>query len=84
MNDREAAMRHIQICAFAINDAILFLDANPHDQDALNYYDKYRAMYFTAVAEYEKKYGPLTIYGNAPCCSQWNWGSSPWPWQSSC
>ena len=33
-----------------------------------------------AVAVYEKKFGPLTIYG-VKCDKNWTWVDEPWPWQ---
>jgi spore coat protein JB len=78
--EREALLRRIQVCDFALNDAALFLDTHPNDVEALDFYRKYSAMRREAGAEYAAKYGPIaqTDYADSPT---WSWVDSPWPWQ---
>lgn len=77
MNKAEL-MNQLQSYAFAINDLILYLDTHPNDETALelhnNYANEYRKMY----EEYERRFGPLSIY--CPCNS-FRWIASPWPWE---
>lgn len=80
MSDREMLLKRLQICDFALNDAALFLDNNPEDATALQYYQKYQALKEKALSEYVGKYGPVSHsdYDGGP---RWKWVDNPWPWQ---
>jgi spore coat protein JB len=80
MNEREMLLRRVQVCDFAMNDAALFLDNNPNDAMALEYYRKHQKMRDKAVADYTAKFGPLTR-GDAMTGNRWAWTDNPWPWQ---
>ncbi len=80
MNEKERALRRVQISEFAAFDASLFLDSNPDDQNALNYFKKYKQLNERAVCEYETKYGPLTHSGLMGDKS-WDWVKTSWPWE---
>ena len=78
--NREEMLRKVQMLTFVITEVNLFLDTHPDDRAALRFYDKYDHLYKQAVAEYEDRYGPLTVYGsNAE--NGWNWTETPWPWE---
>ena len=79
MNDRNRLMRQIQIHSFAVYEAILYLDAYPNNRRALEYYYKHRAKLEELQAQYEKKVGPLTPFGNDGC--EWKWTEDAWPWE---
>ena len=79
-NDRIELLRKIQMIEFVIYDAALYLDTHPMDQDALNYYHKYKMLGDEAVAEYNACYGPLTI-DSVESKNQWTWIEKPWPWE---
>lgn len=73
-------MRQIQAYAFAVNEAVLYLDTHTEDRAALAYYTKYRNLLKNAVQTYEENYGPITMYGvNAE--NSWSWFMDPWPWE---
>lgn len=76
---REKLMRQIQICSFAVYDALLYLDSHPYSKAALDYYNKYKRAEQNAMADYEARFGPLTL--SAPQAS-WQWTNGPWPWQN--
>lgn len=76
--DRE--MRKIRELDFAIQETAMYLDAYPDSKAALDYYTVMRKMREAAVEEYEKKHGPLTIFGNMSNKS-WQWTEKPWPWE---
>jgi spore coat protein JB len=78
--ERDALLRQIQICDFALNDAALFLDTHPDDAEGLAFYKKYSEMRKKAVADYAAKHGPITQadYDGGP---SWSWTDGPWPWQ---
>lgn len=69
-------MSQIQSLAFAINDLALYLDTHIQDQKAIDLHNEYAKKYRRLYDEYERRYGPLSIY--CPCES-WRWISSPWP-----
>lgn len=81
MTDREMLLKRLQVCDFALNDAALFLDVNPEDEQALAYYKKYQAMREQAHKDYVAKYGPIkhNDYDGGP---RWTWVDNPWPWQN--
>jgi len=71
-------MNQIQSYAFAINDLILYLDTHPNDEKALSLHNDYANEYRKMYEEYERRFGPLSIY--CPCNS-YRWIASPWPWE---
>ena len=73
-------LRKIQEIDFSLYETVLYLDAYPDCQEALDYYHSLLNSRDTLVAEYEKKYGPLTAFSNMSH-SSWDWTKSPWPWQ---
>lgn len=68
----------IQSYAFAINDLALYLDTHSNDDKALALHNQYAKEYRKIYDEYERKYGPLSIF--CPC-DKWRWIASPWPWE---
>lgn len=81
MTERNKLLRQVQICDFAINEAVLYLDGHPNNKSALKYYKKYIELRERAVAAYEEKFGPLTIMANKDE-NEWKWINNPWPWES--
>ncbi len=77
-NSREKMLRAVQTYGFCVYDALLYLDAYPNCKEALDYYNKYKRLECKARADYEQKYGPLTVPMEA---HEWNWTNGPWPWQ---
>lgn len=77
MNQSEL-MNYLQSLAFAINDLILYLDTHPNDKKALELHNNYANKYRYAYEEYERRFGPLSIY--CPCES-YRWIDLPWPWE---
>lgn len=79
-NSRTKLMKQIQVYAFAVNEAVLYLDTHTEDKAALAYFNKYRALLREAIQAYEKNYGPITVDGVQNDCS-WSWVLDPWPWE---
>ena len=79
-NDKKKLMNLIQQYSFAVTEAVLYLDTHPNCPKAHKFYEKYTKLRAEAVELYEKKYGPLTMYG-ANCENGWKWVSEPWPWE---
>lgn len=78
---RDALMKKLRMLDFAIQESALYLDAYPDNASALEYYDSMRSQREEVLAEYEKKYGPITIFGNIDTDS-WRWTDEPWPWEA--
>ena len=76
---KERLIKELSTYAFSAYEALLYLDAYPNSREALNFYNKYRKLESKARAEYESKYGPLTMPYEA---TAWNWTNGPWPWQN--
>ena len=65
---------------FAIQETVLFLDAYPENKQALAYYHQLVEQRGQVMAAYQKKCGPVTMYGNVSRNS-WDWVTGPWPWE---
>ena len=74
-------MDKINQYSFAMNEANLYLDTHPYDNEALAYFQKYRELRVEAVKDYAKYYAPLAI--DYAVCDQtpWSWVNEPWPWE---
>ncbi len=80
MTEREVLLKRIQVCDFALNDAVLYLDTHPEDAAALEYYGKYQAMRHNAAEDYTVRFGPLS-HADYDGGRRWKWVDGPWPWQ---
>ena len=74
-------MEKINQYSFAMNEANLFLDTHPFDNEALLYFQKYRELRVEAVKEYAKYYAPLCIDYAVCDKTPWSWVNEPWPWE---
>ena len=81
MNEQKKLLQMIRSYSFAVTEAVLYLDTHPHCRQALRFYEKYRRLYREAVAQYERTFGPMTMYGNENTDS-WCWAKDPWPWEN--
>ena len=75
-------LERINEASFAVDEAKLFLDTHPCDEEVLEYFIKYSRLRNELMQEYALKYSPLTI-DTASCSGidTWNWINEPWPWQ---
>lgn len=78
--NRQEMLRKVQMLGFVLVDVNLFLNTHPDNTAALNFYDKYNALYQQAVAEFEENYGPLCATG-VNVEDGWSWINNPWPWE---
>ena len=74
-------MKSLQALDFALQETVLYLDAYPENQEALEYYHRLLAERERVMAEYEKSCAPVTMYGNKSRNS-WDWILGPWPWEN--
>lgn len=85
MTEQEKAMREIQELAFALQEAVLYLDGHPRNTAALRFYEKTMAEYREKMAAYERRWGQLAPL--ATCAMSgvggrgWQWTTQPWPWE---
>ena len=79
-NQREALLHRITAEDFALYEALLYLDGHPKCKKALRYYEEHKKILLALREEYEKSFGPLTMYGNQEG-DQWRWVETPWPWE---
>lgn len=83
VQNRAKLMCVITEASFAIDDVKLFLDTHPYDQDALDYYEKYRDIRNEAMKQYRDCYGPISAY-DVNVDNAWTWINEPWPWEGEC
>lgn len=67
--------------SFAMDDARLYLDTHPYDNEARNYYNKMEQIRSQAIAQYNAAFGPILWY-DADTSNVREWNKGPWPWQS--
>ena len=79
-NLRKQYMCKLRAIDFSLYETILFLDGDPDNCEAMAYYHKLLDQRTRLIAEYESKFGPLTIYGNTSH-EGWAWVTGPWPWE---
>ena len=80
-NEREIMLKRLQVCDFALNDAALYLDTRPDDQQALDFFQKYQSLRARTLQEYTSRFGPITHLDYAG--GRWVWTDNPWPWHKS-
>ena len=77
---RSDLLHRIQAEDFALYEVALYLDGHPKNKRALSYYEEHRKIAAMLRAEYEQKYGPLSLYSNNDA-DAWRWTDGPWPWE---
>lgn len=78
--EQSRLMRQIYEAGFALDEAVLYLDTHPCEEEALAFYEVYRKLYAKLVKDYTVRFGPLTAeQGSA--ANQWTWAKTPWPWE---
>ena len=73
-------MKMLQAIDFALQETVLYLDAYPENQQALDYYHQLLAQRAELMEAYESNCAPITMYGNKSRTS-WDWVLGPWPWE---
>lgn len=81
--DRECKklLRQLQIIDFSLIETMIYLDAYPNCQKALEYFNKLKGER-TAIAEAlaAQCNMPVTALDNTSS-DNWDWISAPWPWE---
>ena len=78
--DCRGGLQELRALDFAIQETVLYLDAYPHNQQALAYYHELVHKRCEVMAAYEQTHGPVTMYGNTNH-NAWDWVEGPWPWE---
>ena len=78
MNCPNNALCELMALGFTINELGLYLDTHQTDQEALNLYTRYVALFNDGRTRYEAAYGPLQQ--SAVTEAGYTWLSDPWPW----
>ncbi len=77
-------LKEIQALEFTAIDLNLFLDTHPHSRRALADYNRTVVELMGKKREYERKFGPLSNFGQSPSAGKWRWICEPWPWEIHC
>ena len=80
--ERSPLMRRLQELDLALIDTGLYLDAYPDNRDALCYFARLTEERARVLAEYERQYGPMTLFGAGEKNGMWDWTRLPWPWEN--
>ena len=78
-NGCSARLNKLRALDFALQETVLYLDADPKNQQALRYYHRLMKERRQLVEDYQTHCGPLTMYGNNSQ-NEWDWIKGPWPW----
>ena len=78
---RQELLRGIQMAAFAVKEAQLFLDTHPTDTAAIAYFNKYNQKKQELCTEFTRRFGPLTLENYQVPADTWEWVKGPWPWE---
>ena len=82
VGNRRSLLNFIDEEGFASYEALLYLDTHPAKQEAMAYFRLHNRRYQTAIREYGRLYGPLTVgTASASSAETWNWMQQPWPWE---
>jgi len=80
-NERSKLLRRLQAAQFAAWEVHLFLDTHPNDTMAIECYKKYSERAKELLAEYNKRFGPITA-DKSDRENRWEWVENPWPWDN--
>lgn len=81
INEREDLLNHVRDYGFAAIDLGLYLDVHPEDREKIQIYNEYLQEGKRYTAEFEQKYGPLTLDSDTLNNYPWMWVMPPWPWE---
>lgn len=83
MNESAKMLREISIIDFTLVDLMLYLDAHPHDRNAMEYFNHYSRIKKQLSTEFSQRFYPLTK-DYSDCDKEWKWGNAPLPWEGVC
>ena len=72
-------LTELQAMGFVIQELALYLDTHRDDNEALEMYRAYQAMYADGKKKYEEMYGALNHMSEGK--GEYRWLNDPWPWE---
>lgn len=78
-SEDKSPMDELRAVEFALDEVVLYLDAYPCDQAALDLYHHLLERRCRLVEQYQSEIGPLTPLGNMSH-TKWEWVNRPFPW----
>ncbi len=78
---RQELLRGIQMAAFAVKEAQLFLDTHPTNGEAIAYFNRYNKKKQELTEEYTRRFGPICLTEYQIPADTWEWVKGPWPWE---
>lgn len=82
--EQRQLLEQVQQADFVVTELTLYLNTHPTDHEALEQWRKAIRAAAKVRKEYEKRYGPLTLYATPSeeaIEMGWRWSNPPWPWQ---
>lgn len=78
--NREKMLLKLSAAQFAMWEMRVYLDTHLDNAEAQKLYHKYHQQFEELKAQFEEKYGPITLgMGNSD-----EWLKDPWPWDAEC
>jgi spore coat protein JB len=74
-------LHEIQKVEFAATELTLYLDTHPCDKKALADYNTLACQLKSLIDMYEKRFGPMKVFGFGTSRYPWEWIYTPWPWE---
>lgn len=79
-NEQVRLLRKVMDADFVVHETVLYLDGNPTDQRAFEFYKKAVAEQKELYNQYSNEFGPLVAEDVRQ--DTWTWVTEPWPWQN--
>ena len=80
MTQKRSDLKTLSELGFALDDALLYLDTHPCEEEALCYYQQTQDAYNEAREQYTACFGPLQISEVAQAETHL-WTATAWPWE---
>ena len=78
--NRDKMLLNVSAAQFAMWEMRMYMDTHLDNADARKLYEKYHRQFETLKAEFEEKFGPITLGEN----NSDEWLKDPWPWDAEC
>lgn len=76
--NREKALIRLSSIQFAMWEMRMYLDTHLENTEAQKLYEKYKAQFEKEKADFEEKFGPITLSST----NSDEWLKDPWPWDN--
>ncbi len=84
MTEHQSALQSLQAADFVLQEAGLYLNGHPDDQQGLTYFREAAENAITMRKSYEQLYGPLTLSAaGGEVIFDWNRNPLPWEWEAN-